>query len=192
MKIAIDLDDTVWGFYNPFSDFYFNKSGIRRNEMELASDFWGSIGTKEEGLTILKEFFDSGEGTKLKFFDDFLENFEELKNKFEIVFVTSRSYDLREETKKIITNHLGVELDIVYTSDYNPNKKSYVCDLLGIDILIDDFPNNALDCAEKGINVLLIDKPWNKKVDHENVYRCEGWKGILSKLNEMKTLMKNE
>jgi phosphoglycolate phosphatase-like HAD superfamily hydrolase len=43
--------------------------------------------------------------------------------------------------------------------------KSALCRELGIELMIDDTLSNARDCAEAGIRVLLLDRPWNQVGD---------------------------
>lgn len=61
--------------------------------------------------------------------------------------------------------------------------KSEICGELGISIFIEDNSSYALDCAKKGIKVLLLDKPWNKNYEkHPNIIKVNSWEEILERL----------
>ena len=38
---------------------------------------------------------------------------------------------------------------------------------------------------KKGLKVLLLDKPWNRKIRHGNVYRCQDWRDILNEVERL-------
>ena len=60
--------------------------------------------------------------------------------------------------------------------------KGELCKDLNVDLMIEDDPKYAEDCALKGINVLLLDKPWNQNcIEHENIIRVKNWKEILER-----------
>ena len=51
--------------------------------------------------------------------------------------------------------------------------------------LIEDAAEHANDCAEKGIKVILINRPWNlNERVHPNVKRAENWEEVLKHLEE--------
>ena len=50
--------------------------------------------------------------------------------------------------------------------------------------LAEDSEKSSLSYAENGIRVLLLDKPWNNSVNHENIFRCKDWPEILEKMED--------
>jgi len=44
--------------------------------------------------------------------------------------------------------------------------------------MIEDSPEQAKDCASNGIDVLLLDRPWNQIALPENITRVRSWKEI--------------
>lgn len=186
MKIAVDIDDTILKFYSVFADFCNKEYGADLKETQIGLDFFASLNSKEEVISALKRFIDEGHAYNLKFLEDFQEIFSYLNNEYELVFITSRSYDLREKTKRFLQAHLqGFKSEIYYTQDYPLKRKSFVCRKFDVDILIDDDKTNALDCANNSLKVLLLDKSWNKNVVHENIIRCNDWKEILEEIQRM-------
>lgn len=61
--------------------------------------------------------------------------------------------------------------------------KAEICLAEGIPILIEDHKDYSLSCAEKGIKVILFDKPWNRDFEHDNITRVAGWNEALDVLN---------
>lgn len=74
--------------------------------------------------------------------------------------------------------------NIFFCSETNtPPQKLEFCRQIAADIMIDDKPDIALYLAEKGVNVLLFDAPYNKSVKHENVTRVFSWDEIYRIVN---------
>lgn len=189
LKIGIDLDDVVFEFVKPLLEF-FNKSYSKDVKFENVhsyrfSDVFG-IESKE-----LKNFIGS------MITDNFQMNMElcefakevvlELSKDNDIYFITSRGH--REGTKECLDKHFP-KFELIFSS--NPyiktegHPKSRICLDNKIDFMIEDTRRHALDCAEAGIKVFLIDKPWNQNFEHENVIRVKDWKEIKEKINEIK------
>lgn len=111
-----------------------------------------------------------------------------IKMGFEPHLVTARPQIIEEETRKWLSAHFkGIDLPIHFTHPgtgaSHHFKKSEICKEIGAEILIDDHIENALDCAENGIKVFLMDAPWNKQEDlPEGVVRVKSWKEITGKL----------
>jgi len=74
----------------------------------------------------------------------------------------------------------GHGLDIKFMNFENGNKKSKgeYCKEVGITLMIDDDNKNALSCAENGVNVILLNRPWNIGLEHEKIIRVNDWKEI--------------
>jgi uncharacterized HAD superfamily protein len=61
--------------------------------------------------------------------------------------------------------------------------KSIVCKELGVEIMIEDNLDFALELAHNGIASLLVEKPWNKQrtEEHPLITRVKDWKEIEQK-----------
>ncbi len=192
MKIGIDIDDTILSFYKEFTEFCNFKYNLNLSVTQVGLDFFNSLNSKEEVLLTLKEFIDLGNSHSFNLFEDFKKVFGELDNLFEIVFITSRSYDLREKTKEMLISKLNFpNLEVYYTHDFLVPKKSFVCKQNNVKILIEDDRHNSLDCAKEGIKVLLLDKPWNKNCpSHPNLIKVLNWEEVLEKIKNLKENIK--
>lgn len=64
----------------------------------------------------------------------------------------------------------------------NSRAKSAVCKELDLDLMIEDNPEHAFDCAAHGIPVVLHDKKLNEGVAYPLITRVDGWAGTLEYL----------
>lgn len=77
--------------------------------------------------------------------------------------------------------------------DINPSfvrKKSDFCLIYGAKTHIEDSPKQAIDCANKGILVLLMNQPWNQAkynpgITHKNITRVQDWPQIVDILYDV-------
>jgi len=188
MKIGIDIDDTVIGFYEDFAKFLNKKYSKNLTSSYVGKNFLNLFNTKEQVFLEVKEFVKKGLSYELAFFEDFEEVFKELNNSFDLIFITSRSFDERAKTRDFFKKK-GFELDIHYVHDYPEPKKSLVCKRLGVDFLIDDDKKNALDCANNGVKVFLLKKSWNDDCeDHPNIIKIGDWYQVRDFLKNNKKL----
>jgi uncharacterized HAD superfamily protein len=102
-------------------------------------------------------------------------------------FVTARPETLEKETRDWLKKYFkDLEFPVYFThrdAGMPSLKKSEICKSIGAEILIDDYIENALDCAENGIKVFLMDAPWNQTGSlPDNVVRVKSWKEVISKL----------
>jgi uncharacterized HAD superfamily protein len=61
---------------------------------------------------------------------------------------------------------------------------------LKIDVFVEDSGSNALELAENGIKVFLLNTNYNQNVQHENITRVNDWYDIYIQL-EMCMLQQN-
>ncbi|HEY3364222.1 MAG TPA: hypothetical protein VGK74_04085 [Symbiobacteriaceae bacterium] len=58
----------------------------------------------------------------------------------------------------------------------------------GIHLMVEDAPNNALALAGAGIPVLLFGAPYNAKLQHPLIHRCDGWAEVLEQIERRSAL----
>jgi uncharacterized HAD superfamily protein len=191
MKIGIDLDEIVFEFVKPYLRFVEEKKGISKNFEEASSyDLWEFLEIeKEEAYLLVNEFFLSERGGKLKLVDGSFEAINSLSERHKIFFITSRSETTLEKTLNQLNNFfLNFDLYFSGENDGKNKDKGELCKELGIGILIEDNGECSLKYAEEGIRVFLMDRPWNKNFEHENILRVFGWKDILEKIKEIENV----
>lgn len=100
--------------------------------------------------------------------------------------LTARPKVIEKETRKWLDIHFkGMDLPLHFARDERDKfkKKSIICKEIDAKIIIEDHIDNALDCAENGITVYLIDAPWNQRDSlPSNIIRVKSWKEIIKVL----------
>lgn len=191
MKIGIDIDEVIAEFLESFLEFYNSKYNRNLKKEDFKSyQFEETLGGshEEEAVELVKEHGYEGE---IKLVSGALEAIKELSKKHELIILTARHPMFKDKTEKFLEMHFGnIFSQILYTGEafqkYGTTK-SDLCRNLDISIIIEDNKIFSLECAEKGINVFLMDRPWNKDCfNHENILRVKNWNEALEKIKEVK------
>ena len=96
-------------------------------------------------------------------------------------FVTARSENLTDITKEWLNEKGIYNIDVhLLGSDYKIEKAKE----LNCNLFLEDNPHNAIQIANAGIDVILIDANYNKDINHEKITRVKNW-------NEIKELINN-
>ena len=87
----------------------------------------------------------------------------------------------------LIKVHDNKAYEIEIGDDYSlgTDNKLHKANELKCDIFIEDHPNNALNLANGGIKVILIDCNCNKGVEHQNITRVSSWKEIKDVIDKL-------
>lgn len=183
LNICIDIDGTITNPYHfiPYLNDMYNKQ-ITEDECKTHK---------------LEELYEVELDDLLKsFHTDYIHAYKEaklvegvkevLKDLYEnhnLYFVTARSEHLEDITKVWLKeNELG-HIDVhLLGSDYKVNKaKELECN-----IFIEDNPSNAIQLAQEGLTVLLVDNNYNKEIDNENIIRVNTWNDIKEFISTLK------
>jgi uncharacterized HAD superfamily protein len=193
MKIAIDIDDTLVKNCESLINTFNKKFGKNLRVEENTSDkrFHEFLGiTKEELLDFYKEhdeIVSCEEIIPLEGANHFL---GQLKEKHHLFLVTSRPENVRADTHLMIDRHFPNHgIQIIFVNSFNGKKisKGEFCKQEGISLMIDDDYKNALSCVENNVSVLLLDKPWNKGIEHKLITRVYSWQEIFDKIKELES-----
>lgn len=96
-----------------------------------------------------------------------------------IHYVTARGQTGIDSPSKRVLERLTE--DWLMTNDMPLGSVSYwrdkreVAQHWAIKAFVEDSPRNAMQLAEFGVPVLLVDWPYNREIDHEMIRRVEGW-----------------
>ena len=194
MKIGIDIDEVVAEFVKGYLKKYTEKYEKSFDFEKIFSyNLWESLNiTKEEAIKLADEFYDSEHFENIGLVSGAKESITKLSKDNELIFITSRPIKLKNITENFIKNNFKELLfRILFSNDFFQQgnlSKGEICQQENIDFLIEDNKDYSISCAEKGIKVILFDKPWNRNFEHENVTRVSGWEETLEvlKLNEFK------
>ncbi|KAG1452117.1 hypothetical protein G6F56_007906 [Rhizopus delemar] len=144
----------------------------------------------------MRAFYESKEFDEIKPIKDFsLEALKIFKKRgFQLVIITSRQQLVAEKTKKFIDRHYPGIFESMYFCNLNLSRKeqleyiskpkSVICQEIGVDVLIDDSLEHALDCSR--VEVLLYDRlgkyTWNHSSQlPSNVHRVFNWKQVMAR-----------
>jgi len=183
LKIGIDIDDTIVDFFEDFIHFCNEDNGLDLTIQDLIErGFFGLLKTREEVVLALEKYVETGRIYTRDVFEDFLNSFDKIKCE-DIFLITARSFDNPEKTKEFLKQKInGFDFRIYYVKDHPEKNKLAIAKELGLDLIIEDSPKEAKLCSNGGIQVFLIDKPWNQGVSHEKIIRVNNWKEIMDKL----------
>jgi len=189
MKIGIDIDEIVTEFVKGYLKVYNKKYGRDARYDEIFSyNLWESLNiTKEEVIKLAEEFYDSQHFQEIELVEGAIESINKLGKENGIFFITSRPSYIQGKTQEFVTKHFSqIKNNLLFSGDFwgglGSRTKAQICSELKLDFMIEDNKIYSREIAELGIKVFLMDKPWNKKVQHENITRVKNWEEIMNNL----------
>ncbi len=189
MKIGVDIDGVVADSSKKFLEFYNKKTNSKLLIKDWVTyNFWDFVSMpKEEGKKLLEEFYSLNDFDEIPLIEGSREAIIKLSKSNEVYIITARPLQWRDKTKKFLDKYFcGEEISLIHSRD-NTDKAIYkreICNNLKIDVLIEDHGDIALQCAEIGVKVFLLDHPYNKNCEHKNITRVNSWDEILRRLGE--------
>ncbi|MDO8584691.1 MAG: hypothetical protein Q7R85_01040 [bacterium] len=191
MRIGIDFDDVVANTGIAIIEMHNKKHGTHYKKDDFYSylfeEIWG--GERDENRKEIDEFLTTNRSKKVSPMVGSLKAIQALKAAgHELYIITARRNKHITQTELWIEKHFpDVFTGVHYASPSRlkeePRKKSEICEALGIEVLIDDSPENAFDCAAVGVKIFLFDQPWNRRHEFpKNVERVFSWDEVLHKL----------
>jgi len=188
-RLGLDLDEVLADIINPlviyFNEYY--KTNFKRNQLVKyhLEETW-NIKTSECNERV-HEFYASEEFKKIKPIRGAIKGVDYLSKTKELHIITARPDETIEETNRWINEVFpGKFAGIHFGNHYSikeriPKKKSEICKELKITKIMEDTLHNAMDCANNGIEVLLLNQPWNKsEINHEKIKRVYSWKEAVN------------
>jgi uncharacterized HAD superfamily protein len=171
MRIAIDIDSTLHHYWDVLS-----KVSVRRFGVELPYEeqlTWGITRLRPEQLALCIEESHSDEriiaGAP---YPGAVETVRHWHADGHFVHVTSHRGSDRWEATARWLQRIGLPWDDLHCS-YDKVSR---CAELGIDLLIDDSPQNLTDAIAQGIVTATIRHPWNRDIcEEEDLISAEDW-----------------
>ena len=105
--------------------------------------------------------------------------------------MSGRPTKFKNRVEEWLLHHLKRKLEVIHAGEFHKHQaasKAEICKELGISILLEDAPATALECATKGIKVILFNRPWNQNVSHKNIVRAKTWIEAMKAINSFQTL----
>lgn len=181
LNICIDIDGTITDPYHfiPYLNEIYNKNITPE---ECTTYNWAELYQLEHD-DILEQFhgkyiYSYSEAKVVEFAYDIICKLREAHN---LYFVTARSENLTQLTYEWLNVNGFSNIDVfLLGSDYKIDKARE----LGCNIFIEDNPFNAIDLADAGMTVLLMDANYNKNIEHERIVRVKNWLDIQKFIEE--------
>ncbi len=195
--IALDFDDTMFNFMGALVKHRNELTGSNFSEEDFKTyifeDVWG--GSFEETIKFLQGFYQTPEFAMLEPLPGMIESLEALSEKNDFTIITARNSNLEHLTLHLLDEYIPGLIKEVhytnhYTSDINKQRrtKAEVCKQIGAELIIEDSDVHAQICAQEGIQVILLDKPWNRKefpTDITGIIRVNTWGEIVQYVSSL-------
>jgi 5'(3')-deoxyribonucleotidase len=187
MKIGIDLDEVLADFLSAFIEYHnaTHQTSLKQEDF-LSYGFEDACGkTEEEMVDDIHNFHQTPYFKKLKPIAGAPESLRLLKPGNELFIITSRQDSIAAATKEWVWRYFpDIFSDVFLTNHYaksgNTKSKKEFCDLLKLDILIDDQLAFALECLAPERKVFLFDRPWNRGAElPAGISRVYSWPEII-------------
>jgi uncharacterized HAD superfamily protein len=188
MTIGVDIDSVIAYLEGPLMKFHNDNYGTNLRVDDITNydlTHWWKC-TPNELTERLFEFYRSPQMSKLPPVEGSQKGISQLKKNHDLVAITARPLWLDEETNRWLdTNFPDSFTKVIHTNQVSKSgeskKKSEVCKEVGATYILEDHILYANDCAENGINVCLLERPWNAKEKlHENITRVSSWDEIVN------------
>ncbi len=195
MKIGVDLDEVVVEQLPTLIEFYRAKTGQHVPYEMFHSYLWPEVWgiTHAEAYALDVEFKNSDAFANLPAISgaiDGLSHLVDVKG-HDATYITARPHVFYEKTRRWIDRHLShVRGELTHCHDPSKpewgGKKYNVCKEYGISVLVEDDGRHAIPCAERGITVLMPERPWNRNVRGENIIPVSSWTEIVDYISSLK------
>lgn len=186
--IGVDLDDVLLNFNDSFLLFYNENYGTTYARADVTHYHVEKIWDVDQELLQerLHDFYHSEHYKNVQPVVGAIEAISKLAENNKLHIITSSPKDVKEKIHIWLETHFGESFETIHftrKSRFDQRRdKGEMCVELGINVFIDDHPDNALAIAQKGIPVYLLDTPWNQGEMGPLVKRVYSWSEILSEL----------
>jgi len=186
MRIGVDIDEVLASYMDAFILFHnekYNTSLVRSDFKQYNISHILGI-SYEEDVNRAYEFFETDYFRNIETIEGSEKGLKQLKKYHELIIVTGRQFYIEQETRNWLDTHFPNTFSEIYLANaYSKNggkkKKSELCNRAGIDLLIEDNLDNALECVRPNRRVILMDQFWNQTPeDIPNIQRVNHWDQI--------------
>lgn len=181
--IGVDLDDTVLEFMLGMTAYHNRVYGATHERHHFTTfdlhEIWGC--TREEATRRIMEFVHSDGHTQIVAVDGSLEALVKLSAEYELIVITARESTRAAVTLPLVERLFGDLFSAVHFLGHQ-KEKGALCEELGVSFMVDDGLHNAHSVGGRGIQVFLLDQPWNQGDLPPSTMRVEHWDEIVNHL----------
>ena len=148
--------------------------------------------TEEEACKNLYSFFETNFFKTLSLVPNAKEGLQQLAEHHTLYIISARPFQTYRQTQYWIEENIpGLISGLCLTNQWprknNATTKPMVCKQLGVLVMVEDNLTQAQDCASKGIDVLLLDYPWNQTANLDRqIKRVYSWDEITDEIFKYK------
>lgn len=192
--IACDVDDILFEFYLMLALWHNERYGTDLRKDHFTSYIVGDVWKvpSEEAIRRVWQFYETEDFRYLPVVHGAVEGVRRLAETYDLVAVTGRPHGLAPITEDSIGRHFaGCFREIHHTDAFGigggrPIPKVDVYAEIGARILIEDYLGHAIPCADAGMDVFLLDQPWNRgMILPAGIERVHSWDEILTLLLQL-------
>jgi hypothetical protein len=181
MRIAIDIDSTLHHYWNVLSDAAKRRFGIDLPYEEQLD--WGITRLRPDQLRLcIDETHCDAAILSGNPYPDAVETVRRWRDAGHFIHITSH----REPRAQDATERWLERIDLPFDELHCSFDKVGRCVEIGIELLIDDSPQNIARAIESGITVATISHPWNRDVcEEEDVICAANWRELAAQLDPL-------
>lgn len=190
IKIGVDVDEVLAAFVESLFNYHNKTRGTNFDKKEIKSNFFSDyVGfTKEETNLFLEEFFNSNSHVDILPIIGAVEAIQQLSD-YDLIAITIRPESWRLQTEEWLSKNFKKSFSKLYMLGVEASSeggilqsKEELSTELGLGLFIEDSLSTSKKISEKGIPVILLDKPWNQGELPEKIYRVRSWEGVMAKI----------
>lgn len=191
--IGIDIDDVKARFNSVLQSWHNRVYGTTLKVTDITDyNLWNVwCCTREEAVRRVHEFYDSPDSERIAPVEGSQEGCLILGQSYDLFSITSRPISWKVKTEQWVQRYFpstfsGVYLINSFSLDGVKRKKSEVCLELEVKVIVEDSPHVARECYEAGIRVVLLNHPWNLRVElPREIVRVDNWEGIVREVRRL-------
>lgn len=185
--IALDIDDVLIHFYNGIVRYHNALYGTAHKRGDMVTYQFEKLWNcpREEMVRRVMEYYRSKEHEQVEAIEGVHAVLTRYKKKFTYVCITARPESVRVDTLPILERYFPKLITSAHFLGHlelgtaNCKSKAEVCHEIGAMLLVEDSLHNGDVAARAGIQVLLIDTPWNQTPSlHPLIRRVFNWSEI--------------
>ena len=181
MRIAIDIDSTLHHYWDRLSAAALRRFGVDLPYEEQLD--WGITRLRRDQLHLCIEETHREEAILAGApYPDAVDTVRRWREDGHFIHVTSH----RDPEKRDATARWLAQIGVPYDDLHCSHDKVGRCLELGIELLIDDSPENLLRAIDQGLLVATIAHPWNRELcEEEDVICADDWRGLATELDPL-------
>lgn len=172
LGIGVDIDGTLTdpSYFIPHLNEYFKKN-IGLDEPHVY-DYAKLYETTPEEIRHFFTHVKSNVMFESNLLDHAKETVLDLARKNNVYIITARRPELYDKTREWLDRKGLSRIELICTGE--PDKSPVAKDL-EVRYFLEDHPTASVDIANSGIDVVLMDAPYNKETVHQKIERVYNW-----------------